>query len=413
MSNAFSIAVVTTTLRFLLQQTFNDVEGGGTVVTTKPLDKALDKGNSNGNQVNLFLYHTQIHPGWRNMDLPDQVKPGETGRPLLPLNLYYLLTTFSQNNDYPDPTSHRLLGLAMRVLHDHSILTPADVKAALPANSDYDLDQQVEQTRIIYQPLTVEESFNLWSNFQEPYRISVAYEVGPVLIESGLTTKTPLPVVKRQSEDSGAILRPDLLSFLPTLLTVLLPNQQASVSLGDVLIINGYNLDAENLVILFTNNRREITVEVPSLPERTATDIRVQLPDDGTQFVAGFYTVAVRVTRTGEQTRISNELPFSLAPKILDIIPRQAARDANDEVVLTLVCSPQVQPEQRVALLLGDREILAQPHTTPTDRLEFRVAGVTTGEYFVRLRIDGVDSLLVDRTVTPPAFDQNQKVTII
>ncbi|MEH2381713.1 MAG: hypothetical protein V7K27_22960 [Nostoc sp.] len=29
------------------------------------------------------------------------------------------------------------------------------------------------------------------------------------------------------------------------------------------------------------------------------------------------------------------------------------------------------------------------------------------------VRIDGVDSLLVDRTVTPPVFDQNQKVVIL
>jgi hypothetical protein len=30
----------------------------------------------------------------------------------------------------------------------------------------------------------------------------------------------------------------------------------------------------------------------------------------------------------------------------------------------------------------------------------------------VRLRVDGVDSLLVNRAVTPPVFDQTQKVTV-
>ncbi|MBR8839565.1 MAG: DUF4255 domain-containing protein [Stigonema ocellatum SAG 48.90 = DSM 106950] len=412
MSNALSIAAVTTTLRSLLQHKF-DTQGGGTVVTTKPLDKVRDNSISNGNQVNLFLYHTQINPGWRNMDIPDQVKPGETAQPLLPLNLYYLLTAYSVNDDYPEPTSHRLLGLAMSVLHDHSILTPADIKAALPATTEYDLDQQLEQLRIVYQALSVEESFNLWTTFQSPYRISAAYEVSVVLIESGLPSKTPLPAIRRQADDSGAILRSDLMSFLPMLQSVQLPNQQPSARLGDVLVLNGDNLDGENVVILFTNNRREITVELPSPVERTAKEIRVQLPDEAADWVAGFYTVAVRVTRTGEQTRTSNELSFSLAPKISDIIPRQVTPDANGEVLLTVVYSPQVRPEQRVALLLGDREVLAQPRTTTTDRLEFRITGVTPGEYFVRSRIDGVDSLLVDRTVTPPIFDQNQKVTIV
>jgi hypothetical protein len=30
----------------------------------------------------------------------------------------------------------------------------------------------------------------------------------------------------------------------------------------------------------------------------------------------------------------------------------------------------------------------------------------------VRLRVDGVDSLLVDRSVSPPVFDTSQKVTV-
>jgi hypothetical protein len=71
-----------------------------------------------------------------------------------------------------------------------------------------------------------------------------------------------------------------------------------------------------------------------------------------------------------------------------------------------------VRPEQRAALLLGDREVLAQPHPAATDTLTFVVTAAPTGEHFLRLRIDGVDSLLVDRTATPPVFDSNQRVTI-
>ncbi|MBN3925376.1 DUF4255 domain-containing protein [Nostoc sp. NMS4] len=415
MSNALAIAAVTITLRHLLQQRFDVQSSGGITVTTRPLDKVRDNTVSSGDQVNLFLYDTQINPTWRNMDIPSQVKPGETGNQLLPLNLYYLLTAYAQNDDFPEPTSHRLLGVAMSVFNDHAMITSADIRAALPTTDpqEYDLDLQEEQLRIVYQPLSVEEAFNLWSTFQAPYRVSAAYEVSVVLIESSLPAKTPLPIIKRQASDRGPILQSNLLSPLPTLVSLQLPNQQASARLGDILILNGFHLDAENVVISFTNNRLEISLEVPALAERTATDIRVQLPDQPVNWAAGFYAVVVKVTRTNEPSRTTNELSFALAPKILDIIPREVTADANGEVTLTLILSPQVRPRQRVALLLGDREVLAQARPTQTDRLEFRIAGVTSGEYYVRVRIDGVDSLLVDRTVTPPIFDQNQKVVIL
>ena len=46
------------------------------------LDKARN-GNNTANQLNLFLYQTMVNAAWRNMDMPRQVKPGETGQPPL------------------------------------------------------------------------------------------------------------------------------------------------------------------------------------------------------------------------------------------------------------------------------------------------------------------------------------------
>jgi hypothetical protein len=34
------------------------------------------------------------------------------------------------------------------------------------------------------------------------------------------------------------------------------------------------------------------------------------------------------------------------------------------------------------------------------------------GTYYVRLRVDGVDSFLINRSLNPPQFDATQKVTI-
>lgn len=415
MSNSLAIAAVTTTLRHLLQQRFDTDGFGGITVTTRPLDKARDNNITSGDQVNLFLYHTQPNAAWRNMDIPSQVKSGETAQPLLPLNLYYMLTAYAKNDDFPEPTSHRLLGEAMSIFNDHPILSPADIRGALPGinSPEFDLDQQVERVRIVLQALSVDDLFRLWSTFQAPYRISSAYEVSVVLIESRRPAKTPLPVIRRQSDDRGPVVQSDLMSPFPTLTSVQLPNQEGSARLGNVVTINGFHLEGEIVVVLFMNPRLANPIQVSPVPGITGTEIKVELPNDSGNWVAGFYTLGVRVTQTGQPSRTTNELSFSLAPQILDIIPRQVIRDANGEVTLAVICSPQVRSQQRVALLLGDREVLAQSRTTQTDRLEFRITGVTPGEYFLRLRIDGVDSLLVDRTVTPPVFDPNQKVSII
>jgi hypothetical protein len=80
--------------------------------------------------------------------------------------------------------------------------------------------------------------------------------------------------------------------------------------------------------------------------------------------------------------------------------------------VFTVNSVPDVFPDQRASLLLGSTEILADVHASQTGTLTFQALDVITGEHFVRLRVDGVDSLLVDRTVTPPVFDPSQLVKI-
>jgi hypothetical protein len=75
-----------------------------------------------------------------------------------------------------------------------------------------------------------------------------------------------------------------------------------------------------------------------------------------------------------------------------------------------------IHRQQRASILLGDREVLrpeqtdADPATTNT--LVFFIEKAPVGKRFIRLRIDGIDSQLVDRTVTPPEFNSAMEVTI-
>ena len=102
-----------------------------------------------------------------------------------------------------------------------------------------------------------------------------------------------------------------------------------------------------------------------------------------------------------------------VAPQILGIAPpNPVVRDGFGDATLTLTSNPQVRPEQRAALLLGEREVLAEDHLLQTDTLLFIIEEAPVGDFHIRLRIDGIDSLLVDRSVTPAVFDSTMEVTI-
>jgi hypothetical protein len=81
-------------------------------------------------------------------------------------------------------------------------------------------------------------------------------------------------------------------------------------------------------------------------------------------------------------------------------------------VTVVLSVEPNVLAAQRVYLLLGSLSTKANTVTQPTGELVFDVPDAPLGAHLTRVRVDGVDSLLVDRSVTPPRFDETQKVTV-
>jgi hypothetical protein len=198
---------------------------------------------------------------------------------------------------------------------------------------------------------------------------------------------------------------------------------QPSAQLGNQLTLTGHHLDGDSLTARFSNPRLAQPIDIgplPAAPSNELADVQVTLPDDPASraaWVAGYYTVSIVVTRNSDpvnKVRTTNELSFALAPKILTGLPFSTPA-AGGDFPLTLTCAPEVQPAQRASILFGGEEIKANAHVTQTNSLTFQIAPVNNaakGDHFVRLRIDGVDSLLVHYDQTPPTFDQNQKVTI-
>lgn len=414
MSNQLAIATVTETLRRLIENAIQ-LDDGAAVCVTRPPDKV----NPSTNRLNLFLYHTEVDASFRNrLDLSRQVMPGESTEPPLPLCLYYLLMAYGTEQDTGEITAHRLLGRAALTLHDHPILGATEIQAALPGT---DLHQQIERVRITPMSLSLEEMSRLWGSFSTNYRVSMAYKVSIVLIDSERPTRTPLPVLTvRTSDGRGLQVQPSLIPPYPALTGVVLPANRTGAALGDSITLEGHHLNGTTVTVQMTHPALSSPILIPqaSFTSSSPTQITFALPAGGnapSQFAAGFLTATVVVTDAGV-TRTTNSQFIPLSPTIQSRAPANAPAG---NVNLTVTCVPQVRTTQQVSLLFGSREIAPQPFVLPANpsapgTLQFNVTGATAGQHFLRLRVDGVDSNLVIMAGAPPVpqFDPNQRVTI-
>lgn len=418
MSNALAIAATTATLRSLLDTLVPPLVGvDGVKVTAQPPDVA-GKGTDDA-QLNLFLYQTVINGAWRNMDMPRQVRPGETGAPPLALNLHYLITAYGRGGDDKETVSDRLMGGAMSVLHDHPVLDRDEIENAL---KDSGLPEQFERLKITPLPMGLEEMSKLWMVFQTQYRISAAYEVTVVLIDSRRPVKASLPVLRRGEEDRGVAA---VAGAAPSLREIRLPRSQPAARLGEDIAILGDQLTVDGTKVRFTSTRGLPPILLDPQAGAKPGEIAVHIPDaaqDISRWAPGFYTVALVQQRDGIPPIVSNELAFALAPRIT-VAPKNVpiVLPATDvEIDLTLTCTPRVADGQRVLLLFGERQIDASDKVTnpaneaQPSEIAITLSHVKKGDYVVRLRVDGVDSIPVKLQGTPPIpeFDPDQTVKV-
>lgn len=438
MSSPLAIAGVTAVLRDLLNNGLIDHNisgalGSNVTVTASPPDIIkIDEANAQ-TQLNLFLHQVTPNAAWRNMGLPARDERGaRLSNPPLALDLHYLLTAYGAE----DLHAEILLGYAMHLLHETPVLDRQGIRTALQggtvspgilppafqAANATDLADQFEQIRITPSSLSTEEMSRLWAALQAHYRPTAAYQISVVLIEAQRATRSALPVLTRGARDAvtgrerGVLAEASLLPPYPTLTEIQPPDGQIAARLGDTLLLSGHHLDGANLSVRFEHPRRATAIELAPLAGASDKRVEVTIPDTApaqADWPAGLWSVSLSVQRPGESApRSSNALPLPLAPT-LDIGASNAVRDAGTgAVTLTLAFKPQVRPGQRVSLNCGGREALPQPFNAPAGTLTFAYPVLDAGTQWLRLRVDGVDSLLIDRSVTPPSFDPTQRITI-
>ena len=416
MSNSLAIAAVTTTLQNILFSGLREELGSGNI-TALPLDRA--RRDSDSNQINLFLYHAVPNPAWRSRPKRTQVKRGIREEPPLGLDLYYTIVAYGKDDD--EVASHQLLGSVMSIFHDRKQLNAAEIAAAtaerLPRSN---LHQQIDSINIVPLSLPFEENAKIWQLFQTQYRVSVAYLVSVVILDSSAPVNVALPVLPHMNGKVGGGSSPILNPSIPRLKGIQLPNRQRSAHLGNVITLRGTLLNRRDISVRLQHPRLDEAIALSPLPAVTAEELRVRLPERlqdpriVSRWLAGIYTLSLVVPQ-GESEGRSEKLPLALAPQVMGIYSRE---EGNGVITVEIACIPQVRPRQQVVLLLGDRGVALQgaialpEDPTEPSMLVFRVKNVPSGDYVVRLRVDGADSIPVDFGAKPLGFAPNQRLSI-
>lgn len=419
MSTPFAIAGLTATLQHVLSNGLVDhgitAAVGGTVdVKALAPDRVETNGTLSNPTLNLFLYQVTPNTGWVNTDLASRNQAGDRlTNPPLALNIHYILSAYAED----DLHAEMLLGGAMHLLHEMPGLDRSRIRAALTPLAgvlqNCGLADQVEQIKITPEHINSEEMSKLWSAIQSNYRPSIVYQMSVVLIQEERPKHTPLPVLSRGPSDTGSIVQPHLVPPVPTITVVEYPGQQLSARLNSMITIHGHNLDGHNVEVVFTHGRINGLSQTISLApaDVSATQLTVQIPNNPTDWAAGIYSMVVKLERPGESyERQTNQLPFVLAPTIT-LPPESVSRNAN-EVTVVVKFSPDIRSNQPASLILGQHEAFANEHPFQVDELTFVFGDIPADDYPVRLRVDGAESWLINKSVTPSVFDLTQTITV-
>lgn len=150
--------------------TLNFTEESTNVVLTPPQETP-----EVGARLSLYLYHVGISNALRNQrKLPQPGRDDELRLPPLPLELRYLATPMDdeENNQY-------IIGRLLQFIYDQPHVTTIDGQAIGDS-----FGGTSSTLRITPDLMNVEQLSQLWNAFNQPFRLSVAFKVDVVAVDS-------------------------------------------------------------------------------------------------------------------------------------------------------------------------------------------------------------------------------------
>ncbi len=171
-----AIADVSYTLVDLLRNKMDDLIDPDSIAAVSPGD--IEANDSV--RLSLFLFQVIENAHMKNQEM-QIINPAKLKYPPLILDLSYMLTSYPSSGiqDKTERTKeeHSVLGRAMQILHDNSIITDPFLRGCLIDDG--------QELHISQSPHNLDDMTKMWSTFQNrPFRPSVCYLVANVRIGS-------------------------------------------------------------------------------------------------------------------------------------------------------------------------------------------------------------------------------------
>ena len=352
-----------------------------TSVTTVDVGRPDSAALAGGNKFNLFLYEIDIDSHLRNQPL-DQ---GQTS-PLW-LVLKYLLTAFDMDKESDTSEAHSLLGEGMLALQELNFIDPPGIALA----------DNPELLKITFDNANSELLSKVMQGADEKYRISIAFQVRPIMIAPSVPPGYSLPVkTVGPPGNEGVVVIPSLGPRLDSV------EPQKFVS-GTELTIKGRDVNSAISEVIIGD--RSFAISGASVGQ-----VKTLVPTT-TALSAGSYPLFLqRQLPTGKKLK-SDALVVQLLPEVLSVtrgaptaltttglfvhgdltIDGRRLGGEDDSIFVAFY------KDGNVALMLEAKGSITQTKlvvtvndpNTDTEKHE-----LTAGDYFIIVRVNGAQSVL-------------------
>ena len=373
------------------------------------------------NTLGFYLYHLKEEPHGKNRP-PQGAGPAAVSYTPMALELFYVLTAYSDRDEQPAYNEQLMMGLAVKTLRDHPIITEnatfLDRATGISTRiMDLNLVGPDNRIRVSLQPLPAHEAVGYYTAGQSPLRLSAYYKVSVALLEAEPPPGRVAPVLaygigafpggwpRLVSTESRQAFR--LPGETTTRSQVRRPAEAAP---GDEIAFYGSDLSTDRVELTIRRHDWEKPLPVDSSwgvvagPGRLHATVQERV--GATRVLPGLYSAQVVLTRSMRSSdgrdrlveQRSNETPFLVVPRIDTV----GTPDLDSQLAIEgAFFEPATETEVAIA-----QQTLRR--VEPTDSLTsgtFRVEGARTlrlclpdetrdgRAHWVRIRVAGAEAV--------------------